>query len=343
MAIDREQGAVPPHDIRRYLKHGTLPQLKVFEASARLGSLTRAAQELHMAQATASVQIKKLSETVGQPLFEQVGRRMRLTEAGERVHTGCLEVFRILAEMEASLAGMRGVACGRLQLAVPPGAAHFASRLLDAFTARNPRVEASLQVCRRPALMQHLANGEDGLCMLVEPPGERQVIAQALVPNPLVALACRDHPLAGARDIAFARLANEPFLMREPGSGTRLLVLRLFARHGLAPTIRMELGSDEAIREAVLAGLGVAIVARYALGLDPLLSKLVCLDVEGFPLESHWHLVYPLGRRLSATARAFMDFARAEAKSLFRECLREDCSVTWRPTLPRDTGRLRAP
>jgi DNA-binding transcriptional LysR family regulator len=105
----------------------------------------------------------------------------------------------------------------------------------------------------------------------------------------------------------------------------------------------MELGSDEALREAVLAGLGVAIVARYAPGLDPLLSKLVCLDVEGFPLESHWHLVYPLGRRLSATARAFMDFARAEAKSLFRECLREDCSATWRPTLPRDTGRLRAP
>jgi len=110
--------------------------------------------------------------------------------------------------------------------------------------------------------------------------------------------------------------------MREPGSGTRMIVLRLFARHGMAPNIRMALSSDDAIREAVLAGLGVAILPRYAPGADPVLTRLVCLDVEGFPLESHWHFVYPVGRRLPAAARAFMDFARTEAKSLFRDCLR---------------------
>jgi len=109
--------------------------------------------------------------------------------------------------------------------------------------------------------------------------------------------------------------------MREPGSGTRLITLRLFARHGLAPKIRMELSSDEAIREAILAGLGVSILPRYTLGLEPVRTKLVCLDVEGFPLESHWHFVYPVGKRLSAATRAFMDFARVEAKSLLRRCL----------------------
>ena len=313
-----------PHspDIRRYLKHGTLPQLRAFEAAVRLGSLTRAALELHMAQATASVQIKKLAETVALPLFEQVGRRIELTPAGERVHAGCGAVFRALADMEEGLAELRGVACGRLRLAVPGTARRFASRLLAAFVQRNPGVQVSLEVEERPALLQRLGRHEDDLYLFVEPPEEPQVVVQAVVPNPLVVLAASDHPLAREKTIAFSRAAQEPFLLREPGSGTRMIILRLFARHGLAPKIRMELGSDDAIREAIAAGLGVSILPRYSLGLDPALTRLACLDVEGFPLESHWHFVYPLGRPLSPAVRAFMDFARAEAKSLFRDCLR---------------------
>lgn len=313
-----------PHapDIRRYLKHGTLPQLRAFEAAARLGSLTRAAEELHMAQATASVQIKKLSETVGLALFEQVGKRIQLTQAGEQVYGGCGALFRALEEMEQALAELRGAACGRLRLAVPGTARTFASRLLAAFAQRNPGVQVTLQVEERIGLIQRLGKNEDDLYMFVEPPEEREVVAQAIVPNPLVVLACGEHPLARQNAIAFACLAEEPLLLREPGSGTRMIILRLFARHGLAPKIRMELGSDDAIREAIAAGLGVSILPRYTLGLDPVLTRLVCLDVEGFPLESHWHFVYPVGRRLSPAARAFMDFARVEARSLFRDCLR---------------------
>ena len=308
----------PPPDIRRYLKHGTLPQLRAFEASARLRSFTRAAEELHMAQATASVQIKKLSETVGLALFEHVGRGFHLTEAGERVYAGCAEVFHALSNMEQGLIELRGAAAGQLQLAVPSSARYFSTRLLEAFLERNPGVHASLQVCDRLALAEH------DLCMLLEPPEGHELVVQAVVPNPLVVLAHAEHPLAREEAIPFERLAGEPFLMREPGSGTRRIALRLFARHGIAPRIRMELSSDEAVREAVFAGLGISILPRYTPGMDPDLAKLVCLDVEGFPLESHWHFAYPVGRRLSAPARAFMDFARAEAKSLFRECLRGD-------------------
>jgi LysR family transcriptional regulator, low CO2-responsive transcriptional regulator len=313
-----------PHnqDIKRYLKHGTLPQLRAFEASARLGSVTRAGEELHMAQATASVQIRKLTDTVGLALFEQVGKRLQLTEVGERVYAGCIEVFRALSAMEQSLAPLRGVVGGRLRIAVPTTAAVFVSRLLYAFVQRNPGVEASLQVADRPALIQRMKDHEDDLYMFVEPPAEHEVVAQAVVPNPLVVLAAAEHPLAGESAIPFARLAEEPLLMREPGSGTRMITLRLFARHGIAPKIRMELGSDEAIREAIVAGLGIAILPRYALGLGPMLTNLVCLDVDGFPLEAHWHFVYPVGRRLALPARAFMDFARMEARSLFRDCLR---------------------
>ena len=310
---------MPQPDIRRYLKHGTLPQLRAFEASARLGSFTRAAQELHMSQATASVQIKKLTETVGLPLFEQVGKRIYLTDAGQQLYALCNDVFRVLSGFEQTLNEMRGLAAGHLRLAVTSTARHFAPRLLGAFAQRNPGIEASLQIHNRRTLIERLMNNEDDLYVFIEPPEQPEVAVQAILPNPLAVFARRDHPLAREKRIAFARLAAEAFLMREPGSGTRLIVLREFARHGLAPKIRMELSSDEAIREAILAGLGVSILSRYTLGLEPVPDRLVCLDVEGFPLESHWHFVYPVGKRLSVAARAFMDFTRVEAKTLFRD------------------------
>jgi len=302
--------------IRRYLKHGTLPQLRVFEASARLGSLTRAAEELHIAQPTASVQIKKLTETVGLPLFEQVGRRVYLTDAGQRLYAGCNEVFRAFSGLEEALNGMRAVESGHLRLAVCSTGKYFAPRMLGAFMQRYPGVEASLEIHNREALVGRLANNGDDLYLFASPLGREDVVTQALLPNPLVVFARDDHPLAGARRISLERIAAEPFLMREPGSGTRLLATRLFDKRALVPRIRMELSTDEAIKEAILAGLGVSILSRFTLGLEHESSRLVCLDVEGFPLENHWHIVYPVGKQLSATARAFMDFARQEARAL---------------------------
>jgi len=313
---------MPQSKIRRYLKHGTLPQLRVFEACVRLGSGTRAADELHMAQPTASVLLKKLAETVGMPLFEPIGRHIQLTEAGERVHAGCEEVFRALADMEAAIEALRGAASGRLRLAASPTAGRFASRLLQVFAERNPHVDASLEVHEPRFLYERMRKQDDDLYMLAEPAEGRQLVAQAIVANPLVVLAGGEHPLAQHKAIPFSRLAREPLVLHGPGSGTRMAILRLFARHGMAPNIRAEFASDEAIREAVLAGLGVSILPRYAPGLDPALAKLACLQVEGFPVESHWQVAYPIGRRLCASARAFMDFARAEAKAVFRDCLR---------------------
>ena len=305
--------------IRRFLKHGTLPQLRVFEASARLGSLTRAAQELHIAQPTASVQVKKLSETVGLPLFEQVGRRVYLTDAGQRLYAGCNDVFRALSALEEALNGMRAMESGCLRLAACSTGKYFAPRMLGAFIQRYPGVEASLEIQNRKTLIDRLANNEDDLYLFASPVERDDVVTQALLPNPLVIFARDDHPLAKARQISLERMAAEPFLMREPGSGTRLLGTRLFERRGLAPKIRLELSTDEAIKEAILAGLGVSIMSRFTLGQETAASRLVCLDVEGFPLENHWYIVYPVGKQLSATARAFMDFARLESKALVRE------------------------
>ena len=310
---------MPRPDIRRFLKHGTLPQLRVFEASARLGCFARAAEELHLAQPTVSVQIKKLSETVGFPLFEQIGKRIHLTDAGQRVYAGCSDVFHALASIEGGLTEMRGLDSGHLRLAVTSSAKCFAPRLLGAFIQRYPGVEASLHINNRRMLIDRLKNNEDDLYLFTNPPDQQEVMVQAILSNPLVVFARSNHPLAGEKDIAFARLASEPFLIREPGSGTRMVTLELFKRRGLSPKIRMELSTNEAIREAILAGLGISILSRYTLGLEPEQTKLVCLDVEGFPLESHWHFVYPVGKHLSAVVRAFMDFTRAEARNLIQD------------------------
>ena len=306
-------------NIRRYLKHGTLPQLRVFEASARLGNFSLAALELHMAQPTASVQIKKLTETIGLPLFEQVGRRVYLTDAGQRLYAGCQEVFRALSTIEETLNGLRATESGHLRLAVCSTGKYFAPRMLGAFIQRYPGVEVSLEIHNRKTLIERLAHNEDDLYLFASPLAREDVVTQALLPNPLVVFARDDHALAGARGISLERIAAEPFVMREPGSGIRLLATNLFERHALAPKIRLELSDDEAIKEAVLAGLGVAIMSRFTLGMEAEPSRLICLDVDGFPLENHWYFAYPLGKQLSATARAFTDFARREAKELVME------------------------
>lgn len=306
-------------NIRRYIRHGTLPQLRLFEASARLGSFTRAAQELHMAQPTASLQIKKLTETVGLPLFEQVGKRIYLTDAGELLYRGCRDVFQAFTAIEEALTAMRAMSCGRLQLAVSSSCKYFAARLLGAFVEEHPAVQVSLQIHNRDALAARLAANEDDLYLFAEAAPAEHVVTQAVVPNPLVVFARDDHALAGMRAIPFARLAQEPFLVREDGAGTRELTMKLFERHGLEPRVRMELATDESIREAILDGQGVSIMPRYTLGHEPDPPRLACLDVEGFPIENRWQLVYRQGKQLSSVARAFLDFARLEAKSLARE------------------------
>jgi DNA-binding transcriptional LysR family regulator len=306
-------------NIRRYLKHGTLPQLRVFEASVRLGSLARAAEELHMAPPTASIQVKKLSETIGAPLFEHVGKHVFPTDVGRQVFASCADVFHAFASLEDSLERVRGLQAGELRLTATSTARYFAPRLLGAFGQDHPAIATVLRIENRAALMERMARNEDDLYLLADPPRDGGIVTQAILPNPLVVLACRGHPLAGARRIPFARFAEEPFLMREEGSGTREVVLSLFAAHGLAPKVRMEMSSNESIREAIMAGLGVSVMSRYSLGLEGEDARLACLDVEGFPLESHWHFAYPAGKQPSAATRAFMDFARERAPALLRE------------------------
>jgi DNA-binding transcriptional LysR family regulator len=293
-----------------------LPQLLVFEAIARHGSFTRAAEELHLAQPTVSGHIRKLTDTVGVPLLEQVGKRVHATTAGRELYAACREIFRTLEGVEDALSDLRGLTAGTLRIASGTAGKRLATRLLAAFGNAHPEVEVSLRVNSRQELLARLAENADDLYLFSNPPADNEIVAQRILPNPLVALARTDHPLAREKAIPLARFAREPLLIREPGSGTRMLAERLFTSHGLAPQVRMELGSDEAIVEAVLAGAGVSILSRHSV--QPLNGRglLSALGVEGFPLESHWHFVYPVGKQLSFAAQSFLDLARVEAHRL---------------------------
>jgi DNA-binding transcriptional LysR family regulator len=307
---------MPQSNIRRYLKHGTLPQLSVFEAVARHGNFTRAAEELFMAQPTVSVHIKKLSETIGLPLFEQVGRKVYLTEAGEHLHMACQDMFEILGRTEEGFIDMRGLKAGRLRLAVSTTGKYFVPRLLAAYVNANPGIDVTMQVHNRQTLIERLAVNQDDLYVFANPPVEPDVVTQAILPNPLAAFAAANHPLARRQAIPFAQFAAEPLLIRETGSGTRMTTLTCFEKHGVEPNVRMELGSNEAIKQAILAGLGVSIMSRYTLGLDTDPRDLVTLDVEGLPLPGQWFFVYPVGKQPSPVMRSFMEFVRERGKSL---------------------------
>ena len=307
---------MPKSRIRRYLKHGTLPQISVFEAVARLGSYTKAAEELYMAQPTVSVQMKKLAETVGLPLVEQIGKRVHLTEAGRALHESCGELFATLVRLDENLAKIRGMQAGRLQLAVSTTGKYFAPRMLAEFVKEHPGIEVSLQIHNRATLLDRMAQNLDDLYIFASPPAEADVVTQAILPNPMVAYASSDHPLAQEKNIPFSRFAEEPFLIREAGSGTRMLAREIFAQHGLEPKVRMELSTNEAIKQAIIAGLGVSIMSRYTLGLDVKHEQLAVLDVEGLPVERSWVFAYPVGKQLPALAQGFMDFTRKMARTL---------------------------
>ena len=303
------------------MRHGMLPQLAVFECTARLGSFTRAAEEMHLAQPTVSIQIKKLSEMLGLPLFEQIGKKMHLTPAGEALQEGCRDLFAAFGRIDDSLARLRGLEGGRLRLAVSTTGKYFAPRLLAGFVGLHPKVEVSLQIHNRQALIDRLARNEDDLYIFANPPTDQEVVCQPIMPNPMVLFARADHPLARSKAIPFAALAHEPFLMREPGSGTRNVAWEAFDRNGIAPRIRMELSTNEAIKQAILAGLGVSILSRYTLGLDTEQDQLAVLDVEGLPIDRPWQFVYLVGKQIPPAARAFMDFVRAEGKRLVEDHL----------------------
>lgn len=292
------------------MRHSTLRQLEVFSAIARLGSFTRAAEELFLTQPTVSMQIKKLTDAVGLPLFEQIGKKIYLTDAGRELQQTCDGIFEHFSRFEMAIADMKGLKRGTLRLAVVTTAKYFAPRLLGPFCQAHPGVDVSLKVSNRERVLERLATNQDDLYILGQPPEDLDAESEPFLENLLVVLAPVNHPLAKRENVPLARLAEEPFLVREPGSGTRAALERLLASKGVVPKVRMELGSNEAIKQAIVGGLGVSVLSRHTLSLDAPKKHIAILDVEDFPIRRHWYVAYPRGKKLSVIAQAFLDYLK---------------------------------
>jgi LysR family transcriptional regulator, low CO2-responsive transcriptional regulator len=294
----------------------TFRQLRLFAALAHSGSVSGAARLMHVTQPTASMQLREVSEAVGLPLYEVVAKRVHLTEAGQALARTALA---IAAEWEAfgqAVDGMKGLTRGRLRVAVVSTAETFIPRLLGRFCAAHPEVEVQLEVLNRDGVVQRLRDNRDDLYIMSMPPAGIDLDDQVFMANPLVPIAAASHRLAGRRGLVLKDLRGERFILRERGSGTRLACDAHFARERFVPQLRLELGSNEAVREAVAGQLGIAVVSVHALGpADSVRERhgVAVLDVEGFPIPSQWHLVRPRGKRPSPIAVAFAQHLAAEA------------------------------
>jgi DNA-binding transcriptional LysR family regulator len=299
--------------------HLTLRQLKVFESVARHLNYTRAAEELFLTQPAVSMQVKQLEESLGVALFEQLGKRIHLTEAGQEVLGYARRVTQQLDELETVLNRIKGLSGGRLRISVATTANYFIPTLLGTFSRRYPEVTVSLDVTNREALLQQLSENTVDLVIMGQPPSGLDVEAEVFMENPLVVVAPPEHPLARQKKIPLKRLQEEVFLVREPGSGTRVAMERFFAEREIHLKTGMEVGSNEAIKQSVQAGLGLGLLSRATIEQELELQRLVVLDVAEFPIMRHWYVVHRRGKRLSAVAEVFRDFMLKEARALLQK------------------------
>ncbi len=300
----------------------TLRQLQIFDSVVRLGGYTKAAEALNLSQPTVSMQIKKLSETLGLPLMEQVGRQVHPTAAGRDVFNTAREILSGVVALDDLASEHKGVVRGDLSLAVITSATYFMPHLLGAFINRHPDLQPRLTITNRANVLERLKSNQDDLLIMGQVPSEIAVEAHPLIDNEMVVVAPPGHALLAKKNIPLKRIAQERFLVREPGSGTRLAVDRLLAKHNITATPFMELGSAEAIKQGVLAGLGISVLSRRNIQYELASGHISVLDVQGFPLIRRWYAVHLRGKRLSLAARVFLDFILTEGSETLadQEC-----------------------
>ncbi len=295
--------------------HITIRQLKVFEAVAGQLSYTKAAAELHLTQPAVSMQIKQLEGAVGLPLFEVFGKKVYLTHAGNvfLVHARrLLEQLRLAAEEMDAIKGIDG---GSIKVSIASTVNYFAARLVAKFCQIHDMVRFSLEVTNRKTLLERLEQNQPDIVLMGQPPSDLDVVAEPFMTNPLIVIASTSHPLlASKKPVSVKQLSAERIILREPGSGTRDAVERFFTDKEISPVSQTVMTSNEAIKQTVEAGLGVAIVSIHTVELELAVGRLAHLDVQGFPINRKWYVAHRSQKQLSATAQAFRDFVLVEGR-----------------------------
>jgi len=293
--------------------HLTLQQLKLFEAVSRLGSYTRAAEELFLSQPAVSIQVKRLEEQAGLPLLEKIGKKIFPTAAGKTMYEASLDILNRVKDLSNSIEELEGTVKGPLQLSVVTTAKYFLPNLLGTFLQRYPDVIPKLKFTNRARVMERLMNNDDDFVIMGQVPKDENLEARPFLNNILGVIAPADHPLTNKKNISVEELVNYRFLNREIGSGTRYVFDQLLEKRGVQIEPYMELGSSEALKQAVMAGLGITVLSLHSVQLELEVKKLAVLDVKGFPLKRRWYAVHLKGRKLSLVARTFLDFILEES------------------------------
>lgn len=299
--------------------HLTLRQLRAFSSVSRLLSFTKAAEDLNLSQPAVSMQVKQLEGQIGQPLFEQMGKKIYLTEAGREVYHYSKAIMGEIDNMEAALASLQGIEHGSLKISVATTAHYFAPKLLSIFYGRFPGVDVRLDVTNRETLLNQLSENVVDMVIMGQPPRGIEVESSVFMENPLVVITPPEHPFNKERSISVDRLSEETFIVREKGSGTRSAMERFFKHHKMKLKTGMEVSSDEAIKQSVQAGLGLGIMSRDATKMELELGRLSIPDVLHFPIVRHWYVVHRKGKRLSPVAQAFRDFLINEAVGILKK------------------------
>lgn len=289
------------------MKNATLRQLKVFEAVARRLSFSRAAEELHLTQPAVSTQIRTLEGHVGMPLFEQLGKKIYLTQAGDELLHYSRAIIGQFEQAQEAMAQIKGIA-GRLNVAVISAGDYFFPQLMVAFARRHPGVQLNLAVYNRAELLDMLAANRTDLAVMVRPPAGLDTQNDAFAPHPYVIVGAPDHPLAGRRTIPMTELVRHPFVIRERGSDTWFSMEEAFGAHLAELNVAMEIRSTETIKQAVIAGIGLGFLSAHTIGRELAAGSLVALEVEGFPVMLNWYVVHRREKRLPPVARAFRQF-----------------------------------
>ncbi len=296
--------------------HLTLQQLRLFEAVSRLGSYTRAAEELFITQPAVSIQIKRLEEQVGLPLFEQVGKRTFPTAAGKTMYDASLDILNRVDLLKNSIEELKGTVKGKLHMSVVTTAKYFLPSLLGAFLQKYPDVEPKLKFTNRARVIQRLMNNEDDFVIMGQIPKDNNLEANPFLNNILGIVAPTNHHLVNKKNITIEELADQRFISREAGSGTQYVFDQILKEHGVKIEPYMELGSSEAQKQAVMAGLGIAFLSLHSVRLECDVNKLAVLDVVGFPLKRRWYAVHLKGKKISLVAQTFLDYILNESSQV---------------------------
>jgi DNA-binding transcriptional LysR family regulator len=291
----------------------TLRQLQILKALAEYKNISLVAEKLFISQPSVSIQLKKLSGLFDMTLYHAKGKSVELTEAGEAVLEASTEMFTTLTNLSTKLNDLKGIKSGKLTLCVVSTAQYFLPLLLGAFCKKYPLIDVELNIGNRAQVLKRLKDNKDDFYVLSHCPDDKNISADPFLDNPLVVVAAENHELTRQSSISLTRLTHYPFIMRELGSGTRMTIDKYCQSRSVTLKEKMTIESNEAIKFAVVADLGLAILSQHTLDYIHK-SGLVTLNVEGFPLQSTWYLVQHKQRKQSILATLFYDYMQEEGQ-----------------------------